>query len=674
MTIRPVRSVALLAMLTILAVAMSVGFLLWSLRAREIRHAQLETASLTRMMMEQTEQNFESADLVLQGVQERLNTAFGRQFELGSAPVHLLLSTRVSGARQASSMFIVNASGHLVNSSLEMPIKPIDLSDRDYFKVFANGGRDAMFISHPVRNRIDRGWSLYLARPLISSEGEFRGVVAVAINIAAFEQMYSMVQLDYERPLAIYLADGTLIASLPHREIMIGEAASELTREVLPAVPNEVRSIRHQSGDGGHEAFAIGRLAGYPLLLSVTDDESLSLASWRETAVPIGLGAALLCIFTGMVAVYLIGKLQNKEALTQALSAADQRYQHTINSVMDAIVAVDKSMRIVLFNPSAEAMFGRREADVLGTQLDTLIPERLRARHERQVSDFIDSVPDAGSLAPQSEVFGLRADGTEFPVETTISHSIIGGELQLTAVLRDVTERRKVESELRKVNAQLRELSASLQRVREEERTRISRELHDDLGQQLTGLKLSLSWLGARIRDGKLLEVAQVDEMRHQLDQAIGSVRRIAAELRPRLLDDLEFGEALAWQIKDFVKHSNLQVSVNLPAADLVHEEASATALFRIVQEALTNVVRHSGATEVSVELVQIDGRLRLTIRDNGHGFDAERRSGGVGVVGMRERCGAIGARFRMSSTPGQGTTVEVTLVINKLETTKAMV
>jgi PAS domain S-box-containing protein len=665
-------------MLTILAVALSVGFLLWSLRNREIRHAQLETASLTRMMMEQTEQNFESTDLVLQGVQERLNTAFGRQLELGSGPVHLLLTARAAGTRQASSMFIVNAEGKLANSSLEIPLRQLDLSDRDYFKVFANGGRDAMFISRPVRNRIDKAWTLYLARPLISADGEFRGVVAVAINIAAFEQMYSMVQLDYVRPLAIYLADGTLVASLPHRESLIGEVATELTREILPSVANEVRSIRHLSGDGGHEAFAIGRLAGYPVLLSVMDDESLSLASWRETAVPIGLGAALLCIFTGLVAVYLIGKLQNKEALTQALNAADQRYQHTVNSVMDAIVAVDKSMRIVMFNPSAETMFGRREADVLGTHLDTLIPERLRSRHEQQVNDFIDSVPDTGSLAPQSEVFGLRADGTEFPVETTISHSVIGGELQLTAVLRDVTDRRKVESELRKVNAQLRELSASLQQVREEERTRISRELHDDLGQQLTGLKLSLSWLGARIRDGKALEVAQVDEMRHQLDQAIGSVRRIAAELRPRLLDDLEFGEALAWQIKDFVKHSSLQVSVNLEAADLVTEEAIATALFRIVQEAMTNVVRHSGATQVSVDLVQSDGRLRLTIQDNGHGFEAERRSGGggvgVGVVGMRERCGAIGARFRITSAAGSGTTVEVTLVINKIDSTKAMV
>ena len=674
MQIKPVRSVAMLAILTILGVALSVGFLLWSLRAREIRHAQLETVSLTRMMMEQTEQNFEGTDLVLQGVQERLNSAFGRQLELGSAPVHLLLSARVSGARQASSMFIVDANGKLANSSLEIPLKQIDLSDRDYFKVFANGGRDAMYISRPVRNRIDKNWSLYLARPLISVEGEFRGVVAVAINIVAFEQMYSMVQLDYVRPLAIYMADGTLIASLPHRESLIGEMASELTREILPVVPNEVRSIRHQSGDGGREAFAIGRLAGYPVLISVTDDESLSLASWRETAIPIGMGAVLLCIFTGLVAVYLIGKLQSKEALTQALSAADQRYQHTINSVMDAIVAVDRSMHIVLFNPSAEAMFGRREAEVLGSHLDTLIPERLRRRHEQQVSEFMDSALESGSLAPQSEVFGLRADGTEFPVETTISHSVIGGEMQLTAGLRDVTDRRKVESELRKANGQLRELSASLQQVREEERTRISRELHDDLGQQLTGLKLSLSWLGARIRDGKLLEVAQVDEMRHQLDQAIGSVRRIAAELRPRLLDDLEFGEALSWQIKDFVKHSNLQVTLNLEAADMVKEEAVATALFRIVQEALTNVVRHSGATQVSVSLVHGGGRLRLTVQDNGEGFDADRRAGGVGVVGMRERCVAIGARFHLTSDPGSGSTVEVTLVVNKTDTTGAVV
>jgi signal transduction histidine kinase len=263
-------------------------------------------------------------------------------------------------------------------------------------------------------------------------------------------------------------------------------------------------------------------------------------------------------------------------------------------------------------------------------------------------------------MAPQMEIYGLRSDGVEFPLESTISHSMIGGKLQMTAVLRDVSERRKSESALRTLNTQLRELSANLQNVREEERKRFSRELHDDLGQRLTGLKLSLSWLASRLKEGKPTAVSDVDEMRHQMDSAIGSVRRIAAELRPRVMDDLDFKEALAWQTKEFFKHSGIQIELDLGAADKVKEDVLATALFRIVQESLTNVVRHSGADKVLVSLYHADHQLNLIVSDNGRGFDWDGASGGVGLVSMRERCGAIGATFNVNSFPGAGTRIEV--------------
>jgi PAS domain S-box-containing protein len=397
-------------------------------------------------------------------------------------------------------------------------------------------------------------------------------------------------------------------------------------------------------------------------MVSVTDDENSSLAAWRETAIPIALGAVLLSVFTMLMAVYLIGKLHSKQELTMALNAADERYQHTVNSVMDAIVAVDEQMNITMFNPSAEAMFGLEASKAMGQSLEILMPERLRAVHKVHTEVFSSSQTASRSMAPQMEIFGMRSDGTEFPLESTISHTLIGGKMQMTAVLRDVTERRKVETELRMANSQLRELSVSLQSVREEERKRISRELHDDLGQQLTGLKLSLSWLGSRLKEGKATAVDDVDEMRRQMDSAIGSVRRIAAELRPRVLDDLDFAEALSWQTQEFFKHSGIQIKLDLPDAGRVRDDAIATTLFRIVQEALTNVVRHAHAEKVLVSLHYSDGYLNLLISDTGRGFDTSAAAGGVGVVSMRERCSAIGAGFRITSTPGFGTRVEVSV------------
>lgn len=660
--IRQTHSVGVLAAFTIATMVVAVIFLLWGLRDRELEHARLETIALTQMLMEQTEQNFESADLVLQGVQERLTTAYGSQFALDSLPIHLLLNNRLSGMRQLRSIFVIDAQGMLINSSRDFPIPRSSVADRGYYKVFAQGRAESLFIDRPVHSRIDNSWTLHLSRRLIGSDGKFRGVVVAAINISQLEQLYENMKLDYVRPIAIYLADGTLVASFPHRESMLSERASELTNEHLPEKGNEIRIVHHVSGGGGREVFSLGRLVGYPLLLSVTDDEDSALASWRETAVPIAIGATLVSIFTALLAMLLISKLKSKEELTFALHVANDLYQQTVDSVMDAIVAVDESLNIVLFNPAAENMFGLKASAVIGKPFDMLIPERLRAKHLIHVGRFVDTEVGSRTMAPQLEIAGRRADGKEFPIESTISKSLIGGKLQMTAVLRDVTAHRLAEIELREVNRQLRNLSASLQNVREEERTRISRELHDELGQQLTGLKLSLSWLGTRLKEGRTTTPDTVDEMRYLLDAAIASVRRISTELRPLILDDLGFGEAMSWQTLEFTKRSNLEVTLNLPAADDVHEDELATALFRIVQESLTNVARHANATRVKIDLVAEGGKLVLTINDNGQGIQNNAKQGGIGLVSMRERANSIGAQFNIISDPGVGTTIEVTI------------
>jgi PAS domain S-box-containing protein len=410
-------------------------------------------------------------------------------------------------------------------------------------------------------------------------------------------------------------------------------------------------------------------VAEYPLLVSVTDVQEQSLAPWRETAIPVALGALLVCIFTTLVSIYLISKLQRKEALTVALNSANDRYQHTVDSVMDAIVAVDARMTILLFNPAAELMFGRLAEQTLGMSLDVLIPAHLRGVHVHHMKQFTG--PDLAlprTVVPQRNILGLRADGTVFPIESTFSKSVVDGQLQMTAVLRDATEKHQVEQELREANRQLRELSNSLTQVREQERTRISRELHDDLGQQLTGLKLSLSWLGNRIKEGRETAAQNVDDMRYQLDGAIASVRRIAAELRPRVLDDLDFAEALTWQTREFTRHSGLEVTLKLDAGHLIKNNESATAMFRIVQEALTNVVRHAQASQLQIGLVEEMDMVVLSIHDNGVGFDSSGRKAGVGLVGMRERCTALGGKFAIRSQEGEGTTISVSVPLAFLQ------
>ncbi len=404
----------------------------------------------------------------------------------------------------------------------------------------------------------------------------------------------------------------------------------------------------------------MGSVPKFPLFISVTNDEEEALASWRETAIPIVMSAILVSLFIIAAAALLIREAVRQQKLADQLGAAHNRYQHTIESVMDAIIAVDEQQNIIIFNPSAERMFGLKAEDVIGESLLVLLPERFRGAHHLHVQKFKKTDGVSRTMGPQLGIVGLRSDGTEFPIESTISQTVINGKKQLTAVLRDVTERRQAETELREMNLQLRGLSKALENIREQERTRIARELHDDLGQQLTGLKLELAWLSTRVKDGHIPRVDRITEMKQQLDAAIASVRRISTELRPIILDDLGFEEAVKWLVSEFTKRTHIPVSLDLKAEVCVSNTHLATALFRIVQESLTNIARHAEASQVNVILEKDAENLVLTIVDDGNGLPPELQLGGFGLVSMRERANALGAKFSIGNRKPKGVTIRV--------------
>jgi PAS domain S-box-containing protein len=348
------------------------------------------------------------------------------------------------------------------------------------------------------------------------------------------------------------------------------------------------------------------------------------------------------------------------------LNEAHIRYHLTIDSVMDAIVGIDEQQNILLFNPAAEKMFDMKMSQVIGQPLSLLLPLAMRTAHHGHVAQFSATNGASRAMAPRLDIMGRRADGTEFPIESSISKTMIGGKAQMTAVLRDVTLRRQAEAEMLQLNGQLRGLSSSLQEVREQERSRISRELHDDLGQQLTGLKLELAWLSARIKEGREMPLARVSDMKRMLDVAITSVRRISTDLRPLILDDLGFAEAVEWHVSEVSKRSDLDIVLDLPAHEMVSDDARATALFRIVQESLANILRHAHASHVYISLSTDGDSLCLRIQDDGVGMPEKIRVGGIGLVSMRERVKALGGEFVISparhSATHPGVQIEVKL------------
>lgn len=229
----------------------------------------------------------------------------------------------------------------------------------------------------------------------------------------------------------------------------------------------------------------------------------------------------------------------------------------------------------------------------------------------------------------------------------------------LDAALKESDAQRR--RELLETNRQLQELSASLQSVREQERTAVARELHDELGQMLTGIRMEVSWLGGHLPGEQQVLVDKVASIKGQIDQTITSVRRMSSELRPLVLDDLGFAAAAAWYVDQFAERTGLPVSLTLPQVDPPRGDTVATALFRVLQESLTNVARHAAAHHVEVVLGFADAHWILSIRDDGDGFVHDRgRPGGVGLVGMRERAQILGGQFSVTSAPGAGTLIEV--------------
>lgn len=346
--------------------------------------------------------------------------------------------------------------------------------------------------------------------------------------------------------------------------------------------------------------------------------------------------------------------------LTDQNAAA--RLAGLLDSAMDGIVSVDDAQRIVLYNRAAERMFGWTADEVRGQSLDMLIPDRYRGEHAQQVRRFGATGTTSRRMGSETVLYALRKNGSEFPIDASISQLNTPEGKLYTVILRDVTERVRAREELAAFAAE----SAG---VREQEKSRIARELHDELAQSLTALKMDTIWLRNHVAESDPAAQEKIAQMLAVLDSAVASTRRIAADLRPLVLDDLGLVAAIEWVAQNFTQRTGVPCEL-LVDESLELEEPYATGVFRIVQESLQNVAKHASASRVVVELRPRDGALLLRVQDNGSGFRPSdpRKPQSLGLVGLRERAHLLRGEVRVDSSPGAGTRVEARIPLGKVE------
>ncbi|MCY7292322.1 MAG: sensor histidine kinase, partial [Ferruginibacter sp.] len=225
------------------------------------------------------------------------------------------------------------------------------------------------------------------------------------------------------------------------------------------------------------------------------------------------------------------------------------------------------------------------------------------------------------------------------------------------------------EENLQKSNEALRDLASHLETIRENERSHMAREIHDELGQQLTGLKMDISWLTKKIKSEDEAVKEKMKDTIELIDKTVITVRRIATQLRPSILDDLGLIAAMEWQSEEFEKRSEIKSIFNSNVSQVLVNASIATAIFRIFQESLTNVLRHSKATQVSSFFRLNDDTITLLIEDNGVGFAEEEimHKKTLGLLGMKERIQLINGKYEINGNAGKGTSVIITVPLNNI-------
>jgi two-component system, NarL family, sensor histidine kinase UhpB len=351
---------------------------------------------------------------------------------------------------------------------------------------------------------------------------------------------------------------------------------------------------------------------------------------------------------------------RNKEYVDeqQTLGQLNDYLEKIINSIATPVLVKDKFHRWILLNDACCTFIGHSRDELKGKTDHDYFP--------KEQADVFWETDTQVLLTKQENINEEELTDLNGVVHTLLTKKNLyvdpAGEPFIVVVITDITDRKKYEEALTASHQQLRQLSAHTEAIVEAERTRIAREVHDELGQSLTALKMDCAWLERRFTEQQSELRARTQMMAQLIDDTITTVRRISTELRPEMLDDLGLPATLEWQLQEFQKRTSIDYTVSIKPKDIKVSETISTAVYRVFQETLTNVARHAQATAIEVLLTTDVEMLRLRVHDNGIGITDEQRvrSTSLGLLGIRERVDFLGGVTDIFGAPGGGTTVEI--------------
>jgi len=362
----------------------------------------------------------------------------------------------------------------------------------------------------------------------------------------------------------------------------------------------------------------------------------------------------------------IIRDITEKKQIELKLLKSEERYRSVFNQANDAMFVCYLNYGRTLSNFVEVNEVACRTLDYTKDNLQNQNPYSVIFNNfEGEVVKIIDMIWLEGHAI--FDTVQVTKTGNKIPAEISAHLIEFNNKPAVLFISRDVSQREEAERKIKDTGERLRNLALHLQNIREEERTLIVREIHDELGQMLTFLKIQIALVGKKLNDDQQILKDKIDSSLKLIDDSINSIQRIAEKLRPNVLDELGIGPAIDWQAKDFSDRTGIECVCDLPKEEPFLDKEKSTAVFRIFQEALTNIARHANADKVFISLKEYKNNLILEIKDNGKGITVNQinDSRSLGILGMKERAMLFSGRVKIKSSMNSGTSVLVEIPFN---------